>query len=56
MIYITGDTHGEKVRFIENNMGDDSWSEQDYLIICGDFGYYFLNDAYEKSVLEILKQ
>lgn len=56
MIYITGDTHGDKARFIENNIGDDSWSEQDYLIICGDFGYLFLNDAYEKSVLEILKQ
>ncbi|MBP1573141.1 MAG: metallophosphoesterase [Oscillospiraceae bacterium] len=56
MIYITGDTHGDKARFIENNIGDDSWTEQDYLIICGDFGYIFLNDAYEKSVLEILKQ
>lgn len=55
MIYITGDTHGDKVRFIENNMNDDSWGKDDYLIVCGDFGYLFLNDPFEQQVLEILK-
>lgn len=40
MIYITGDTHGEQNRFNENNMpGEFSWTKDDYLIVCGDFGY-----------------
>lgn len=55
MIYITGDTHGDRVRFIENNMGDSVFTEDDTLIVCGDFGFIFLNDDYENEFLDILE-
>jgi len=40
MIYITGDTHGEhgRMRNIFSNSGI-SWTADDYLVVCGDFGY-----------------
>ena len=35
MIYITGDTHGDQLRFIEGNMpGESEWTSDDFLIIC----------------------
>ena len=40
MIYITGDTHGEISRFSENEVIKNLNSD-DYLIICGDFGFIF---------------
>ncbi len=54
MIYITGDTHGDPVRFIENNMNDSNWNENDYLIVCGDFGFIFLDDKREECILDFL--
>ena len=42
MLIFTGDTHGDMVRFVENNMNDKDWTENDTLIICGDFGYIFM--------------
>lgn len=40
MVYITGDTHGEWARFTElATQGEVNWSAEDYLIVCGDFGY-----------------
>lgn len=40
MVYITGDTHGEWARFTElATQGEANWSAEDYLIVCGDFGY-----------------
>lgn len=56
MIRITGDTHGDYVRFIENNMGDDAWNKDDFLIICGDFGFVFLDNYTEKSYLDYMEQ
>ncbi len=56
MIYITGDTHGEKIRFIENNMGDDNWTSEDCLIVCGDFGYVFKNNTAENEFLDELER
>lgn len=56
MIHITGDTHGDYVRFIENNLGDDNWSEDDYLIICGDFGFVFLDSYVERSHLDYMRK
>ena len=40
MIYITGDTHGEFSRFSNKRMKKQGreLSEQDYVIVCGDFG------------------
>ena len=40
MIYITGDTHGEISRFSENE-AIKNLSSDDFLIICGDFGFVF---------------
>lgn len=56
MIYITGDTHGEIGRFYElyNKHGEGHWGENDTLIICGDFGYLFLNNRSENSFLDDL--
>jgi len=55
MIYLTGDTHGDPVRFIENNIGDENWTDADYLIVCGDFGYIFLDNEREKAFLNFLE-
>ena len=55
MIYITGDTHGDAVRFIENNMEDANWTEGDVLIICGDFGFVFTGKAGENANLDYLE-
>lgn len=55
MIYITGDTHGDESRFIDNYMGDDSWGEDDYLIVCGDFGFIFHDNSREKQFLDYLE-
>ena len=39
MIYITGDTHSDFSRFIEENFPIQSeMTKDDYIIICGDFG------------------
>ena len=55
MIYITGDTHGDHLRFIENNMpGEDQWTKEDYLIVCGDFGYVFSDSKRENDFLDLL--
>lgn len=49
MIHITGDTHGDPLRFIDNNMpGEESWGKDDYLLICGDFGFVFTQSDQEQ--------
>ena len=57
MIYITGDTHGEQNRLIHifQNSGI-SWSANDYLIICGDFGFIFSGKEYETVFLDYLAE
>lgn len=54
MIYITGDTHGYPHYFLNGFMDDEEWTEDDILIVCGDFGYIFLNDLNEDSFLNYL--
>ena len=57
MIRVTGDTHGEEIRFYEENMvGEHSWTKDDYLMICGDFGYIFRNSPYERIFLDKLEE
>ena len=57
MIHITGDTHGEQARFAPGVMhGESRWTEKDYLIICGDFGYLFQNNKEEKAFLDDLEK
>lgn len=55
MIYITGDTHGAPERFTENSMGDNNWTGDDFLIVCGDFGYIFCDNKSEKDFLDYLE-
>lgn len=47
MIYITGDTHGEKERLMNR-----PWTEKDTLIVCGDFGFLFYDTAQEQMFLD----
>ena len=55
MIYITGDTHGEQNRmlWIERNI---PFTKDDTLIICGDFGFLFRNNASEHMFLDALNE
>ena len=57
MIYITGDTHGEQSRFMELNMpGESQWTADEVVIVCGDFGYLFLNNTFENIYLDELEK
>lgn len=57
MIYVTGDVHGDINRFSETFIPNEaSLTENDYLIICGDFGFIFANDDEEKLWLDILEK
>ena len=53
MIYITGDTHGDigrmDIPFIPEEITAD-----DYLIICGDFGFVFFDNVAENKILNTL--
>ncbi len=56
MIYITGDTHGDINRFSDVFLPNESeWNENDYLIVCGDFGFIFFDDEREKEQLDLLE-
>lgn len=55
MIYITGDVHGDLNRFSEAFLpNESSLIKDDYLIVCGDFGFIFANDDEEKECLDTL--
>ncbi|MGN1050741.1 MAG: metallophosphoesterase [Acutalibacteraceae bacterium] len=57
MIYITGDTHGDINRFSSDYLpGEELWTENDYLIVCGDFGLIFYDDKEEKEQLDNLSE
>ncbi|MBQ4105565.1 MAG: metallophosphoesterase [Clostridia bacterium] len=53
MIYITGDTHGDIKRFKKREI--KKLTKDDYLIICGDFGFLWDNSEEEREKLEFLK-
>lgn len=53
MIYITGDTHGERDK-INNLEIQLELTENDYLIIAGDFGFIFNNNYLEELILNAL--
>lgn len=54
MIYITGDTHGEQARLLYPAAGE--MKPEDALIVCGDFGFLFRDDAEENGFLDRLEQ
>lgn len=57
MIYFTGDTHGDRMRFYDDNMpGESTWTKDDYLIVCGDFGFVFLDTEEENAFLDRLTE
>lgn len=55
MIYITGDTHGEENRLLYIEQ-ETNIKAGDTLIVCGDFGYIFLNDAAERNFLDNIER
>ncbi len=57
MIYITGDIHGDINRFSPDYLpGEDHFTENDFIIICGDFGFIFADDEEEKEWLDRLSE
>ncbi len=57
MIYITGDTHGEKERFTTEYIPfEKELTSEDVLIVCGDFGFIFTCDKEEEKVLHELSK
>ena len=50
MIYITGDFHGDIDRFKTKTI--KSLKKNDYLIICGDFGFIWKDDKKEEKILK----
>lgn len=56
MIFVTGDTHGDRSRFQCREWGADRISAKDQLVICGDFGYLFTGDRRERDFLDSLEE
>ena len=52
MIYITGDIHGDLSRFSDKKI--KRLKKNDYLIICGDFGFIWDNSLTEQKTLKKL--
>ncbi len=57
MFYITGDTHGEYARFLEGCIPFiETMNSQDYLFICGDFGFVSKTDKNKIAILDTLEK
>lgn len=54
MVYITGDTHGD-ISFFKNPQLK-KLTEDDVLIVCGDFGFLWDKSDKEKKALDVLKK
>lgn len=52
MIFVTGDTHGDRNRFRSKDIR--KISSGDTLIVCGDFGYIFSRGEQEEKYLDFL--
>lgn len=52
MIYITGDIHGDFSRFKDKKLS--KLKKDDYLIVCGDFGFIWSGDKKEQKILKKL--
>ena len=52
MIYITGDTHGDASRF--ETKAVKKLTQNDIIIVCGDFGFLWNGSSKEKKVLKSL--
>lgn len=56
MMYFTGDLHGEVGRFYTLKREYTNLGTEDYLIICGDFGFLFKDDRNEHMWLDDLSE
>lgn len=56
MMYFTGDLHGEIGRFYTLKREYPNLGTEDYLIICGDFGFLFKDDRNEHMWLDDLSE
>ncbi len=54
MVFITGDMHGEYERFESKKL--KKLTENDCLIICGDFGFLWDNSKKEKQTLDKIRE
>ena len=55
MIYVTGDTHAERMHFLNYRI-DPGWTEDDIHIVCGDWGFLLRDNAAEHQFLDLLEQ
>ena len=54
MLYITGDCHGDFTRFKKANFPEqEKMTKEDYVIICGDFGYHMPEEGFEKELAKL---
>lgn len=56
MIYITGDTHGDIERFRQLESKGVILNEDDFIIVCGDFGFIYFDDDKEQEWLDELQE
>lgn len=57
MIIITGDVHSQKARFSEAFISEEPMlTENDYVIVCGDFGFIFFNNEPEGIIVDEVKK
>ena len=55
MVYATGDTHGNFLRFYSENFPEqETMTKSDYVIICGDFGGVWDGSKKEQQTLDWL--
>lgn len=54
MVYITGDMHGDISRFEDKRLA--GLRKNDYLIVCGDFGFIWEGDKKEANLLKSLSK
>ena len=53
MVYMTGDLHGDEFRLLQKV---NSFTQEDILLVCGDFGFIFDNSARENRFLDKLEK
>lgn len=58
MVYVTGDTHGEEARFIVywDAPMERVLTNEDKLIVCGDFGYLNEDSYYKRKILKYMAE
>ena len=54
MICVTGDTHSERMHFL-NYRTSPYWTGEDILIVCGDWGFLLRDDEAEHRFLDLLE-